>query len=107
MYGESGFRAAKLFKAFTIGHGRSLHRGARQDHRLGDSGQSEFGFQFGGHGCEGRNARRHIIGNLQLIEAAHLLGNCSVQGRIARMNPGHVLAFGISGLDLGDDLVEM
>ena len=69
-------------------------------------GQGELGLEGGGGGGEGGNAGRHVIGDAEPVEPAHLLGDGAIERGIAGVDAGHVLALRMGGLDLGDDLVE-
>ncbi len=61
----------------------------------------------GGGGGEGRHARGDRPGDAQRVEPADLLGDGAVERRIAGVDAGDVVAGGMGGRDLGDDLVEV
>ena len=104
---QRGLRGAELLQFLAGRHGRRLHGGAREDHRLRHFGQRELGLEGGSRGGEGGHARRHVIGNAERIEAAHLLGNGAIERGIAGVDARHVLAFVMRGLDVADDFVEV
>ena len=58
-------------------------------------------------GGEGRHARRHVVGDAERVQPAHLLGDRAVERRIAGVDARHVLAAACACRHLGDDLVEV
>ena len=68
-------------------------RGARQDHGLArPRGSVSSVLSSGRGGREGRHARRHVVGNAERVEPAHLLGDRAIDRGIAGMDARHVLA---------------
>ena len=52
-------------------------------------------------------ARHHLVGDAQLVEPPHLLGDGPVQARVAAVDAGHVLARGVRVRHMSDDLVQV
>ncbi|MNV85446.1 hypothetical protein D3C71_1794090 [compost metagenome] len=80
---------------------------ARQDHALRNVRQGQFRAQERcASGC-GSHAGYDFERNAQFTQIANLLANGAIQARIARVHPGHILAFGVGGLDQVDDLFQV
>ena len=88
-------------------HRARLHGGARGDHGLRDLRQGQLASERGGGGDEGGHAGRHVVGDGEGIQPPHLLGGGAVDGRIARVDPRHVVPARVRLGHQGGDLVEV
>ncbi len=93
-------------EVLALGHLRRAAAVAREDDRLRDAGDRELALERRRRGGEGGHAGRDVPGDVQLVEAAHLLGGGAEDREVAGVQAGDVVSCVVCLLQLGDDLVE-
>ena len=92
MDGERRPVAAKAASVSPSGIVRGAARDAGQHHALRHFRHGQLAVKRGGGGGEGRHAGRQRVGNAEPVQPAKLLGERAVDGKIARVQPRHVVA---------------
>ena len=96
----------KRREGFAGRHRGGAAFGAGQHHRLRKAGEGKLRTKGCGGGGERRHAGGHVIGDVQRAKAAQLLAHRGPDGQIAGMQAGDIMALGMGGCDLGDDLIQ-
>ena len=103
---ERGARRRERFQGLPLRHLGSAAGRTGEHQRLRDSRKGELAPQRRGRGGEGRNARRHGVGNAEPVEPAELFAHRAPDREVARVQPGDIHSRFVGGADLPDDLVE-
>ena len=105
--GERPAACGEPLQLFVVWHGGRAHGSPRQNHGLGDARKGKLLLERRRCRRVGRHAGGHVVSDAEAVEAAHLLGNRTVERGIAGMEPRDLVAVCRRLLHLGYDGVEI
>ena len=106
MDGEGRAGAGEGGQLLALRHRGAPGARAGEDDGLAHPGEGELALEGGGRGGVSRDAGGHVVGDSECAQPPHLLPDRPVEGRVARVHAGNVLAVRVRRLHLVDDLVE-